>query len=91
LEGAIFADAGNVWFAKGSSFEDSRGKLSTQTFRLAANMGIGLRFDFSFLILRLDIAQQIYAPDIEDWVVKRFPKDLGNNRIQYNLGIGYPF
>lgn len=91
LEGAIFVDAGNVWFAKGSSFDDNRGKLSTQTFRLAADAGIGLRFDFSFLILRLDIAQQIYAPDMEDWVVKRFPRDLGSNRIQYNLGIGYPF
>lgn len=91
LEGALFVDAGNVWFASGGSFQDSRGKLSTETLKLAADAGIGLRFDFSFLILRLDIAQQIYAPDLGDWVVKRFPSDLGGRRIQYNLGIGYPF
>lgn len=91
LEGALFVDAGNVWFASGGSFQDSRGKLSTETLKLAFNAGIGLRFDFSFLILRLDIAQQLYAPDLEDWVVKRFPSDLGGRRIQYNLGIGYPF
>jgi outer membrane protein assembly factor BamA len=91
LEGALFVDAGNVWFASGGSFQDSRGKLSTETLKLAVDAGIGLRFDFSFLILRLDIAQQLYAPDLEDWVVKRFPSDLGGRRIQYNLGIGYPF
>lgn len=91
LEGALFVDAGNVWFASGGSFQDSRGKLSTETLKLAFDAGIGLRFDFSFLILRLDIAQQLYAPDLEDWVVKRFPSDLGGRRIQYNLGIGYPF
>lgn len=91
LEGALFVDAGNVWFSKGGSFQDSRGKLSTETLKFAVDAGIGLRFDFSFLILRLDIAQQIYAPDIQDWVVRQFPGDLGSNRIQYNLGIGYPF
>lgn len=91
LEGALFVDAGNVWFGSGGSFQDSRGKLSTETLKLAVDAGVGLRFDFSFLILRLDIAQQIYAPDLGDWVVKRFPSDLGGRRIQYNLGIGYPF
>jgi len=91
LEGALFLDAGNVWFAKGSSFTDSRGKLSTETLVLALDGGVGFRFDFSFLILRLDIAQQLYAPELKDWVIKRFPQDLGNTRLQYNLGIGYPF
>ncbi|MEM6265834.1 MAG: BamA/TamA family outer membrane protein, partial [Bacteroidota bacterium] len=64
---------------------------------LGWDAGVGFRFDFSFLILRLDLAQQLFAPDLVDdpvrqgWVIQRFPRDLGGRRWQFNLGIGYPF
>lgn len=96
LEMALFTDAGNVWFNQEistnpeSNGDEAKSQLSRDNLRLGWDAGIGFRFDFSFLVLRLDIAQQIYAPD-KGWVVKRFPQNLGAGRTQYNLGVGYPF
>lgn len=92
VELAIFSDVGNVWFLPGSNFQFASGKLSKDFYKqLGWDMGLGIRFDFSFFIFRVDIAQQIYAPDLQDFVVKSFPKDLGGSRFQVNFGIGYPF
>ena len=87
---ALFVDAGNVWFSQSSNFADPKGKLAFNNLGLGIAAGIGLRFDLTFVILRFDIGQQIYAPDRKDWVVKRI-KDIGFPGIQYNLAIGYPF
>ena len=55
--------------------------------------GFGLRFDFTFLILRLDIATKIYDPtaptSADKWALRNF--DTSANPISFNLGIGYPF
>jgi hypothetical protein len=91
IELGYFLDMGNVWFFNTSRFEDSRGSLSIRNLQLGIAAGIGFRFDLNFLVLRLDIGQQIYAPDIQDFVIKRFPRDIGFPRVQYNIGIGYPF
>lgn len=92
LELAFFSDAGNVWFLPSSSFGTPSGILSRKNItQLGWDAGVGFRLDFSFLIFRVDIAQQIYAPDLQDFVVKSFPRDLGANRWQVNFGIGYPF
>jgi outer membrane protein assembly factor BamA len=91
LELAFFVDAGNVWFWPGSNFAEPRALLNKDNLEVGVAAGVGLRFDFEFIILAFDVGQQIYAPDLRGFVIQRFPKDLGNNRIQYNLGIGYPF
>lgn len=92
IELAIFTDAGNVWFLPTSDFAFESGRLSpTNFYQLGWDVGLGLRFDFSFFIFRLDVAQQLYAPDLEDFVVKSLIKDLGGDRYQLNFGIGYPF
>jgi len=91
FEIACFTDAGNVWFAKNGGFDDARGKLSKNTLLLGLDAGIGIRLNFSFIVVRLDIGQQIYAPDLQDFVIKNFPQGIGKNRTQYNFGIGYPF
>lgn len=90
LRGALFADAGNVWFNPNSTF-DQRGVFKGSNLQLGVAAGIGLRFDFSFFIFRLDLGQQIYAPDIQRIVVVSWPRDIGGTRLQYNVGIGYPF
>lgn len=92
IELAIFSDVGNVWFLPGHQAQLAGGQISKNTIlQLGWDVGLGVRFDFDFLIFRLDMAQQVYAPDIQDFVVKSFPRDLGANRFQYNFGIGYPF
>jgi hypothetical protein len=94
LEAAVFLDAGNVWYSpfnRSDSRPGDESVLSRRTLQLGYAAGVGLRLDLQFLVIRLDVGQQIYAPDLRDFVVKRFPKDLGGTRIQYNLAIGYPF
>jgi len=96
LELAIFTDAGNVWFNQeidqglDTRTDTDQSTLTIDNLQLGWDAGIGFRFDFSFLILRLDIGQQLYAPD-KGWILQQFPRDLGAGRAQYNLGIGYPF
>lgn len=90
LEGALFIDAGNVWFSENGGFDDPRGKLSRETLHLGVAGGAGIRVDLDFLVIRLDIGQQLYSPVRKEAVVYQWD-DLGGNRIQYNLAIGYPF
>ncbi len=60
--------------------------------------GFGLRFDFTFLILRLDAGIKVFDPgraDGDRFVLNRFRffKPFGTDRepVIYNVGIGYPF
>jgi outer membrane protein assembly factor BamA len=94
IELALFVDAGNTWFIPrwgAISQTNPQVTLNNPNLLLGLAAGVGVRFDFSFFVIRLDIGQQVYAPERRDWVIKRFPKDLGANGVQYNIGIGYPF
>jgi outer membrane protein assembly factor BamA len=97
VNGAIFADAGNVWTARydstrpGSQFSS---KFLSQT---AVGIGAGLRFDLSILVLRLDVAFPLRKPWLAEgsrWVINQI--DFGNSEwrsqnLVFNLAIGYPF
>ena len=66
--------------------------FNTNTFldQMAIGTGVGIRFDFTFFILRLDGAIQVRDPKqpLDDrWVLK----SQTFNSITYNFGIGYPF
>jgi outer membrane protein insertion porin family len=64
---------------------------------LAVGAGAGLRFDFSFLILRTDLAFPIrkpYLPEGQRWVLDQL--NFGNSpwrkeNLVFNLVIGYSF
>ncbi len=87
LELAFFGDLGNIWFTNNSpSFQDPRGRIFVPGF----DAGTGIRMDLEYFIIRLDLAQQIYAPDKRDFIVRKWT-DIGGTRFQYNFGIGYPF
>jgi len=90
IESAFFIDAGNVWFSKNGGFDASEGKFSIQNLKLGLAGGIGIRFDFQFLIIRLDLGHQLYDPARQQWILQYY-RDLGAKNLQYNLGIGYPF
>jgi outer membrane protein insertion porin family len=88
FNGALFVDAGNVWTIK----DDKPGtqfKLSKALSDLAVGAGVGLRLDFSFLVLRLDLAHRVLDPARPegDKLVDKFR----TSQIVYNIGIGYPF
>lgn len=90
LLGSFFIDAGNVWLRK-TSEDFPNGEFSLNTFykQIAMDIGFGLRFDFSFFILRLDGAVPFHDPtkpkawfDSEDF---KFRNSI------LNFAIGYPF
>jgi outer membrane protein assembly factor BamA len=72
VSGAIFIDAGNVWTFKqyqqptGSDYPDWSGNTQFKADQFYKEFGIGtgfgLRFDFSFLVLRLDVGIKAYDP-----------------------------
>lgn len=91
FEGAVFADAGNVWNIKRNSDSDREGLFEFKNFykHIAADWGVGLRLNLDFVILRLDMGMKIYDPAESDW---KGPGDWlkkGNYGVQF--GVGYPF
>ncbi|MGI4733956.1 MAG: BamA/TamA family outer membrane protein [Janthinobacterium lividum] len=93
IKGALFTDFGNIWTLQtdparpGAEF---RFKSFAQQF--AVGSGIGIRFDFTFLILRFDIATKVYDPTSvgRRWVIQDALRQT-KNQTALNIGIGYPF
>ena len=97
VKGALFVDAGNIWLLKENPNKPGA-KLSKDFMKeLAVGVGAGLRFDFSFLVLRTDLAFPIRKPFLADgnrWVLDQV--SFGNSswrkdNLVFNLAIGYPF
>jgi len=97
VKGALFVDAGNIWLLKDNP-EKPGAKFSKKFMNeIAVGTGAGLRFDFTFLILRTDLAFPIrkpYLPDGQRWVLDQI--NFGNRtwrkeNLVFNLAIGYPF
>lgn len=100
IDYAFFVDFGNTWTIRedesrpGTKFEADRFFKE-----IAIGGGAGLRFDFSFLILRLDAGLKLYDPARPEG--KRFILNNGfydapftpeaSEPIILNIGIGYPF
>ncbi len=90
LKGAVFVDAGNIWLMNENPSQPGAA-FNQETFlnELAVGGGLGLRMDFSFFVLRLDMAVPLrkpYLPADERWV-----KDITKERPVLNIAIGYPF
>ena len=94
LAGAVFADAGNVWTLQHKSAEvNTESIFLKETFAesIAANWGVGLRLNFGFLLLRVDMGMKIHDPARPDnkWVA---PQDwLRKDNYALHFGVGYPF
>jgi len=91
LEGALFLDAGNIWTIREYETQ-AKGAFKFDSFinQIAIAYGLGLRFDFSFFIARVDFGVKLYNPVLtqtEKWRVSpNFSDDFA-----IHLGIGYPF
>ncbi|MEJ2006427.1 MAG: BamA/TamA family outer membrane protein, partial [Cyclobacteriaceae bacterium] len=98
IDYAVFFDFGNIW-----NFSDSRDeavfKLNRFYRQIAVGSGLGVRFDFSFLVLRLDAGVKVFDPARQPG--KRFILSSGfydppftpsaAETVVFNIGIGYPF
>lgn len=98
IDGAIFLDAGNVWLLRGTIKPDNEGddgRFRWNKFmdEMALGTGVGLRFDLSFLVFRVDLGLKLFDPAQEignrfvgDEIIRNF-----NENSEINIGIGYPF
>lgn len=117
VNGAVFIDAGNVWNFNpqyvqdedGTIVQDKHSQFSVNRFykEFGVGTGFGLRFDFSFLILRFDVGMKVYDPARnpgDRFVLNRVrfwqPYATAHNDgsysnfkepVIYNVGIGFPF
>lgn len=90
VHGAIFLDVGNVYtFENDPTRPGSQFQFNSFLNDLAIGSGAGLRFDFSFLILRLDLGMKIKDP--ARTVGNRFVPLGDKGQFALNFGIGYPF
>jgi len=88
---ALFVDAGNVWDITDSNLYSEEGKLTSFSSlkNTAVGSGIGIRYDFGFLVFRFDTGFKTYEPYLisnKKWFVNY---NFGN--AVYNIGINYPF
>lgn len=95
---AVFIDVGNVWTLSGNSNPLTKFKPKDFYKEFGVGTGFGLRFDFTFLILRLDMGMKAFDPARpagDRFVLNKvkFFKPFGTERepVIFNIGIGYPF
>jgi len=90
FKGALFADAGNIWNVY-DNVEDPEATFTgfSSLKDIALGSGFGIRYDFTYFVLRGDLGFKTYNPVEES--SKRWFRDynFGNSVIQ--IGINYPF
>ncbi len=91
LNGALFADVGNIWTLEPIE-EQYNTDFSLDRFykELAIGAGFGLRYDFGFFVFRLDAGFKLGQPSRPNgryWIWNQ----TGPVKTVWNIGIGYPF
>ena len=98
IQGAMFVDAGNVWIYKNEDLYGKDGLFGSDFYKqLAIGAGLGIRFDFTYLLLRFDLATPLHKPYLaegERWVIKDI--DFGSSawrkeNLILNIAMGLPF
>jgi|ERR1700739_3659388 len=90
----FFIDGGNIWLLNNNpsvphgDFEWS-GRYAFYN-QFALGTGVGLRFDFTYFIFRLDWGLPLLDPSTqESW--DQIHHTARIDRVQWNIGIGFPF
>ena len=90
MQGALFIDAGNIWNIDDLNFTESKEKLQqfSDLANIAVGSGFGFRYDFSFLLLRLDVAFKTYEPYLSG---DKWFQNYDFSNFVWNVGFNYPF
>ncbi|MFD2789506.1 BamA/TamA family outer membrane protein [Arenibacter sp. H213] len=90
IKGALFADAGNIWNAL-DNVNDEKATFNNfgSLADIALGTGLGIRYDFSYFVFRLDMGFKTYNPAEE--TSKRWFRDYNLANGVFNIGINYPF
>lgn len=90
FKGALFADAGNIWNAL-DNVKDEKATFNNlgSLADIALGTGLGIRYDFSYFVFRMDMGFKTYNPAEE--TAKRWFRDYNLANCVFNIGINYPF
>ena len=92
LEGALFLDAGNVWLLRtDSAANNTDGQLSWRHFLrdIAVGTGVGLRYKFGALVVRLDAGIALHVPYVTGR--NRYFNKPSDDGFNFHIAVGYPF
>ena len=91
LEGALFIDAGNIWTIRDYPSQPG-GMFRFNSFykEIAAAYGIGLRLDFTYFLLRLDLGFKAHNPAMNQERWPLFHPDWRRDA-NFHFAVGYPF
>lgn len=98
IEGALFADAGNIWDLPkpgivqdedylGGDFGFNRETLEG----IGLDWGLGIRLNFGLILVRLDGGFRIHDPGREEGYRWLGPADWFGGAYAIHFGVGYPF
>ncbi|MEN1785510.1 MAG: BamA/TamA family outer membrane protein [Bacteroidota bacterium] len=90
VKGALFADAGNIWNVF-DNVDDPEAKFNgfESLADIALGTGFGLRYDFTYFVIRGDLGFKTYNPALEG--ADRWFTDFNFREAVFNIGINYPF
>lgn len=91
VKGALFVDAGNIWDITKTDLIADQGKFNgiKSLNQIAVGTGFGIRYDFNFLVIRLDLGFKTYEPYQPDDL--KWFSNYNFGKAVYNIGINYPF
>lgn len=91
IEGALFVDVGNIWTVH--AYENQEGGMfhfNSFYKQLAASYGLGIRLNFNYFLIRVDMGMKAHNParGQESWPLfhPRWGRDSS-----FHFSIGYPF
>lgn len=94
LGGALFIDAGNIWTLRDYA-DQPGGQFIVQNLLedLAVSYGLGLRFNFDYFVLRLDLGMKAVNPAYEEDGGEHFPiiKPRLSRDYAFHFAVGMPF
>ncbi|MDC6384309.1 outer membrane protein assembly factor [Flagellimonas taeanensis] len=90
VKGALFADAGNIWNVfDNESNPDAIFQGISSLGDIALGTGLGLRYDFTYFVFRLDVGFKTYNPARVG--ADRWFNEYNIRNAVLNIGINYPF
>ena len=91
LELGAFIDAGNIWTIR--EYEDQPGgvfKFNKFYEQIALSYGLGIRMDFTYFLLRLDVGMKAHNPASGQELWPLLHPDWGRDSA-FHFSVGYPF
>ncbi len=90
IKGALFADAGNIWNVFDSEDDPDKTFNGLESLSdIALGTGFGIRYDFTYFLIRVDLGFKTYNPAEE--VSQRWFRDYNFANSVLQIGINYPF